>query len=165
MYKLLLYGIASAVLALVVIFITIFFIDINQVKLETSPLQMQKQPKDFNHTSLKGAWLSKTDQDRDDAFYYPVTEIRIDLNLLNSVDEKYKQRIRNFRLQTQKLSDYHYFCLKQVLDQSQVHHKIERYENEIGVILYSNSQKTLRFIVDELRKYGITSQVREINKR
>ena len=163
MYKLLLYGFAVVITVLVLLFITLFMIDINTTKLdETIPLQEQEQPLDANVSAKSSAWINKTDIKRDDSYYYPVTEINIHIDLTASVDSKYNSRLRKYKLVTQKLDDYHYFCLKQVLDQSQVQKSIERYENEIGVILYASGKQKLDYIVNELKKYEITSKVSEL---
>lgn len=165
MKKLLLFGIPTVVLLLVVVYIITFLIDINRVKPFPSPLQTQEQEKNVTKIAPKDWRQSMQKSNEADDFYYPVTEIRIDLHLYQDVDEKFRTRVRHFKLKTQKLNSYHYFCLKQVLDQSHTHHKLEAYQNEIGVILYSNDSKELQVIVDDLAKYGIKSSIEEIIRR
>jgi len=164
MPKLLIYGLGAVMSTLVLIFVVAFLIDINRGTVTLDPLQKSKQPRDNNHTGRGAPWLSKLDRDKKDDFYYPVTEISINLNLDQNVDSKYRNRVRNFKLVTQPLNDYHYFCLKQVLDQSRVKHKIERFNNEVAVILYSESLTALETIVKELNIYDIKSSVKEIRK-
>ncbi len=163
MPKLLIYGIGAVISTLVLIFVVAFLIDINKVPVSLDPLQEITQPEEKTQTKpLVKKWLHKFEKDKSDDFYYPVTEITIDLNLDQNVDKKFRNRVRHFRLVTQPLSDYHYFCLKQVLDQSRVKHKIERFNNDVAVILYSQDYKALRSIVNELNKYDIASSVKEI---
>lgn len=164
MPKLLIYGLGAVISALVFIFIVAFLIDINRSTVTLDPLQKPKQLSDSNHTGQFAPWLSKLGIDKKDDFYYPVTEISIDLDLDQSVDSKYRNRARYFKLVTQPLNDYHYFCLKQVLDQSRVKHKIERFNNDVAVILYSQSLTALKTIVKELNIYDIKSSVKEIRK-
>jgi len=165
MPKLLIYGVGAFFSTLVLIFVVAFLIDINRVPASLDPLQENQQAKDPNHSGPKGLkWLQKIAKDKTDDYYYPVTEITIDLDLDQNVDHKYRHRVKQFRLETQALSDYHYFCLKQVLDQSRMKHKIERFNNDVAVILYSEDQKALRSIVKELNKYDIASSVKEIHK-
>ena len=163
--KLLLYGFATALSLLVVFFIIAFVIDINRVEIPNNLLQ-EDMPQEAVQKPVtdKSNWTVALKRDKADDFYYPVTEVSISLNLLDHVDQAYKNRLRHFKLHTQKLNNYHYFCLKQVLDQSSIKHKIERFDDEIGVILYSQSQKTLSYVVDELKKYGIASSVKEIQR-
>jgi hypothetical protein len=164
MPKLLIYGVGAFFSTLVLIFVVTFLIDINRVPASLDPLQEIKQPKDINQATSRGKqWLHKFDKERTDDYYYPVTEISIDLDLDQNVDHKYRHRVRHFRLETQALSDYHYFCLRQVLDQSRIKHKIERFNNDVAVILYSQDHKALRSIVKELNKYDIASSVKEIH--
>ena len=163
MPKLLIYGVGAVISTLVLIFVVAFLIDINRVPASLSPLQENQQLEDINTSVSQGTkWLHKLDKSKEDDYYYPVTEISIDLNLDQDVDNKYRNRIRHFRLVTQALSDYHYFCLKQVLDQSRIKHKIERFNNDVAVILYSQDQNALRTIVKELNRYDIASSVKEI---
>ena len=164
MPKLLIYGLGAVISTLVLIFVVAFLIDINRGTVTLDPLQKPKQLRDYNHSGQGAPWLSKLDKDKEDDFYYPVTEISIDLKLDQNVDSKYRNRIRNFKLVTQPLNDYHYFCLKQVLDQSRVKHKIERFNNDVAVILYSKSLTALETIVKELNIYDIKSSVKEIRK-
>ena len=151
-------------MALSLLFIVTFVISINDAKVHVKPLQNEQVKSHEQNSSSQRNWLTSLSKDQEQAFYYPATEISIHLDLLENVDEKFKNRVRHFRLATQKLNDYHYFCLQQVLEQSHVNHKVERFENEIGVILYSNNQKTLKFIVEELKKYGIKSTIEEITR-
>ena len=163
MPKLLIYGVGAVISTLMLVFVVAFLIDINRVPTSFTPLPNDQQPRDLNHTKSESAvWLKHLKKDKKDDFYYPVTEISIDLNLDQNVDNKFRNRVRHFRLVTQKLNDYHYFCLRQVLDQSRIKHKIERFNNDVAVILYSHDQKALRAIVKELNKYDIASSVKEI---
>ena len=164
MPKLLIYGLGAIISLLVLIFVVAFLIDINRVSIALDPLQKREQPKDANQTAQGAPWLSKLKPDKKDDFYYPVTEISIDLDLDQHVNTKFRNRQRHFKLVTQPLNDYHYFCLKQVLDQSRIKHKLERYNNDIAVILYSQSLEALETIVKELNIYDIKSSVKEIRK-
>lgn len=164
MPKLLIYALGTFISILVLLFVAAFLIDINKVSRAMDPLQPEQQQEEINHTSQKAGWLNSLDKDKEDDFYYPVTEITIDLDLDQNVDNKFRNRVRNFKLVTQTLNEHHYFCLKQVLEQSRVKHKLERFDNEIAVILYSNSPKALETIVKELNIYDIKSNVQEIRK-
>jgi len=159
MPKLLIYGIGAVISILVLIFVVAFLVDINRSKITLDPLQKLEQPRDTNHSTQRVQWLSKLDKND---FYYPVTEISIDLDLDQNVDSKFRNRTRYFKLVTQPLNDYHYFCLKQVLDQSRIKHQIERFNNDVAVILYSQSSSALEKIVKELNIYDIKSSVKEI---
>lgn len=162
MPKLLIYGLGAVISALVFIFVLAFLIDINRASVTLDPLQKLEQPRDKNHSAQSASWFNKLGKDKKDDFYYPVTEISIKLHLDQNVDSNYRNRVRNFKLITQPLNDYHYFCLKQVLDQSRVKHKLERYNNDVAVILYSEDVKVLETIVKELNIYDIKSSVKEI---
>lgn len=162
MSKWLVYSIASLLSVLALLFVVTFVISINDAKVHAKPLPAEQATVTDKNGSAQKSWLTSLSKDQDQDSYYPVTEISIDLNLLESVDQKFKHRVRYFKLQTQKLNDYHFFCLQQVLEQSHINHKIERFQDEIGVILYSNNQTTLNKIVKELKKYGINSAMHEI---
>ena len=162
MPKLLIYGLGAVISTLVFIFVLAFLIDINRASVTLDPLQKLEQPRDKNHSAQSASWFNKLGKDKKEDFYYPVTEISIELNLDQNVDSNYRNRVRNFKLITQPLNDYHYFCLKQVLDQSRVKHKLERYNNDVAVILYSQDAKVLETIVKELNIYDIKSSVKEI---
>ena len=162
MPKLLIYGLGAIISTLVFIFVLAFLIDINRASVTLDPLQKLEQPRDKNHSAQSASWFNKLGKDKKEDFYYPVTEISIELNLDQNVDANYRNRVRNFKLITQPLNDYHYFCLKQVLDQSRVKHKLERYNNDVAVILYSQDAKVLETIVKELNIYDIKSSVKEI---
>lgn len=162
MPKLLIYGLGAIISTLVFIFVLAFLIDINRVSVTLDPLQKLEQPRDKNRSVEATSWFNKLGKDKKDDFYYPVTEISIELDLDQNVDFNYRNRVRNFKLTTQPLNDYHYFCLKQVLEQSRVKHKLERYNNDVAVILYSQDAKVLDTIVKELNIYDIKSSVKEI---
>lgn len=164
MKKLLLFGIPTVLLLLVMLYIFVFLININKVKVLPKDLQTNNQEKNQIKPTPKDWRLGLDKKGSEDSFYYPVTEITIDLNLFQDVDDKYRHRVRQFKLVTQKLNSYHYFCLKQVLDQLHTHHKLEAYQNEIGVILYSNNSKNLQEVVDNLSTYQIKSSIHEIFK-
>jgi hypothetical protein len=164
MPKLLIYAVGTFISILVLLFLVAFLVDINKVSRAMDPLQPVEQQEEVNDTTKKVVWLNLLDKDKKDDFYYPVTEITIDLDLDQNVDNKFRNRVRNFKLVTQTLNEHHYFCLKQVLEQSRVKHKLERFDNEIAVILYSNSPKALETIVKELNIYDIKSNVQEIRK-
>lgn len=164
MPKLLIYGIGSFISILVMTFVIGFLLDINRVPVSQHPLQEDEQLQEVNQSVKKAKWLGRLDKDKQEDYYFPVTEISINLDLEQDVDSKYRNRSRYFKLITQSLNNYHYFCLKQVLDQSRIKHKIERYNNDIAVILYSQNGKVLNSIVKELNKYDIQSSVKEIRK-
>lgn len=165
MKKLLLFGVPTVVLLLVVVYIVSFLININKVKAFPNDLQVTNQEK--NHTkSVPRDWRrSFEDKASKKDFNYPVTEISIDLNLYQDVNDKYRHRVRQFQLKTQKLNTYQFFCLKQVLDQLHINHKLEAYQDEIGVILYSDNSSRLQQVVSNLEKYSIKSSIEEIKRR
>lgn len=162
--KVLLYGFATALSAMALYFPVTYFIDVSRVEIPYDLLQEEKPKYDASPKLDRLSWTAALKRDREEDFYYPVTEVSVHLNLIDSVSQAYTNRLRHFRLQTQKLNHYHYFCLRQVLDQSNVRHKIERYDDEVGVILYSNHLEALSTIVEELKKYGIQSSVHEIKR-
>ena len=158
MYKAILYSLTTIIFIVVMVLVSMFLIDINKVEEFSTPLEMQNSI-ESNKTTEK-SWVDRITGKMND-YYYPVTEININLNLDYSVDSKYRSRARHYKLMTEKLNPYHFFCLKQVLDQSRVKHRLERYDNEIGVVLYSNDPTVLTYVVNELKKYGIQSHIEE----
>lgn len=164
MPKLLIYALGILISILVLLFVVAFLIDVNKVPRAMDPLQPLQQQSDANQTADKTVWFDKLDKDKREDFYYPVTEISIKLSLDENVDKKFRSHRKQFKLVTQSLDEHHYFCLKQVLEQSRVKHKLERFDNEIAVILYSNSEPALETIVKELDIYNIKSNVQEIRK-
>ncbi|KIM10328.1 MAG: hypothetical protein KU37_11055 [Sulfuricurvum sp. PC08-66] len=162
MNKWLVYGVAGGFSLLVMLFVVYFLIDINRVK--PAPFAKQKDPIETNKTSdTTRDWrLALDERTMKENYFYPLTEISIEMPMLHDVHQKFQKRIRHFKLTTQALSQYHYFCLKQVLTQSAVKHKIERYYNEVGVLLYSNDAESLQTIVKDLALYGIESTLKEL---
>lgn len=162
MKKLILYGFPTVLLLLVLLYIATFLVQINRVKELPKPLQKERvEVNDTLHATKDWRKALEKSKNSDD-FYYPVQEIVIALDMQTPVEAKHKNRIRHFKLITEPLDDYQYFCLTQVLEQLKVMHKIQRYHNDVGVVLYAKELDALKSITDELKAYNIKSSIKQI---
>ena len=162
MKKLIFYGFPTVLLVLVLFYIGSFLVQINRVS--TPPISMQKEHVEVNKTQrVQKDWrLALESSKSSDDYYYPVQEIAITLNMHTPVVQKHKSSVRHYKLITQPLDDYQFFCLTQVLQNVDVTHKIERYQNETGVVLYTTQKKPLQDIIEALKAYNITSSIKQI---
>ena len=101
MYKAILYSLTTIIFIVVMVLVGMFLIDINKVEEFSTPLEMQNSI-ESNRTAKK-SWVDLITGKMND-YYYPVTEINIDLNLDFSVDSKYRSRARHYKLMTEKLN-------------------------------------------------------------
>jgi len=102
----------------------------------------------------EAGWLKKLAKKRKPDFSYAVTELEIELPLLQQSSVKKKPKpfvIRN-------MDEYKMFCLRQVLETEGCRFVLYRKKNSGILILHSEDKRKLQKIMGQLREFEISMQ-------
>ena len=139
----------------VAIYLVIFLIGVNQNDASIYNLDANlPKTKEINPIKVEKNWLESFSHSETQGYFYPVTEISIELNLKNP------NKIKNsYILKTGKLDEYQLFCLKQVLKQHRINYKLQEIKGDAEVVIYSTKRPKLNQIVKALKPYKIQSKI------
>ncbi len=149
-----------AIFAGVVIFLIFFLIQVNQTDVsiydEKADIpQAQNVPK----IPSREKWIERFSEHEDEGYFYPVTEIFIEVDL-----KEPPEKTTTYQLKARDLDPYQIFCLKEVLRQYQLKYMFEQRRDDVKLVIYSKDLAQLKSIVKLLEKYAINAGIVKIVK-
>ena len=142
------------------LFLIIFLVQVNQ---NDASIYADKadipQAKDLPTIISKDKWIERFSEHEDEGYFYPVTEIYVEVDLKDP-----PKKTTSYILQAKDLDPYQLFCLKEVLKQYKVQYLFEQKKEEMKLIIYSKSLKQLEKIVETLKDYAINAKIKKIVK-
>jgi len=139
----------------VAIFLILFLVQVNQndASIYTDTVDVP-QAQSLPPVESKEKWIERFSQHQDEGFFYPVTEIFVEVDLK---EEKKKTKI--YQLKAGDLDPYQLYCLKEVLHQYKTKYKFEQEKDDMKLIIYSQNLNQLKNIVKTLKNYAINAQI------
>jgi hypothetical protein len=141
----------------VVIFVIIFLISINSNEKEiiASPL---KKTKEIVIEKPKQVWLDNFSTTKKLSYFYPVTEILVQVGLGSNVIKKIaKDQI--YELSAPDVDPYQLFCLTEELRQNRLRHYLKKDKNGVELLIYSQNKSRLNTLVQSLKNYNISAKI------
>ena len=137
----------------VAIFIILFLISINsdEKAIKISPLQKTKE---VVIEKPKQVWLNHFSQAQRLGYFYPVTEILVQVDL----NEKIKIKTI-YKLSASLLDPYQLFCLKEELKQHKLRYYLKKDRRGVELLIYSKDKKRLDSLVQSLKNYNISAKI------
>ena len=102
----------------------------------------------------KEKWLERISEQEDDGYFYPVTEIFIEVDL-----KEPPKKTTIYQLKAGDLDSYQLFCLKEVLKQYKIKYMFEQKRDDMKLIIYSKNITQLKNIVKTLKNYDINAKI------
>jgi len=139
-------------------FLVLFLVQVNQ---NDASIYADKadipQAQDLPNIPSKEKWIERFSEHEDEGYFYPVTEIFVEVDLK---DPPKKTTI--YQLQAGELDPYQLFCLKEVLKQQNVKYMFEQKKEDMKLIIYSKNVVQLKNIVKILKDYAINAKIKKI---
>jgi len=139
----------------VALFLIIFLFQVNQ-----TDASIYENQTDIPHADQiakipsKDKWIERFSKQDKEGYFYPVTEISIEIDLK---DPPKKTTI--YQLKAGDLDPYQLFCLKEVLKQYKVKYMFEQKKDEMKLVIYSKNVSQLKNIVKTLKNYAINATI------
>lgn len=155
MHKLLASWLFPAMFVGVVIFLVLFFIQVNKTDASVYDEKAQiPQAKQLPPLPSKEQWLNHLSEQEKDGYFYPVTEIFVAVDL-----KEPPKNSKIYRLQAGELDPYQLYCLEEVLKGYKVHYQFEQTDKELKLIIHSENLSQLKKIVETLKNYAINAKI------
>jgi len=142
----------------VAFFLILFLVQVNQ---NDASIYADKadipQAQELPSIPSKDKWIERFSEHEDEGYFYPVTEIFVEVDLK---DPPKKTTI--YQLKAGDLDPYQLFCLKEVLKQHQVKYMFEQRKEDMKLIIYSKNLNQLKNIVKTLKNYAINASIVKI---
>ena len=142
----------------VAFFLILFLVQVNQ---NDASIYADKadipQAQELPIIPSKDKWIERFSEHEDEGYFYPVTEIFVEVDLK---DPPKKTTI--YQLKAGDLDPYQLFCLKEVLKQHQVKYMFEQKKEDMKLIIYSKNLNQLKNIVKTLKNYAINASIVKI---
>jgi len=142
----------------VAIFLLIFLVQVNQTD---ASIYADKAdiPKAQEIPSIvsKEKWIERFSQQEEAGYFYPVTEIFVEVDL-----KEPPKKTTIYQLKAGDLDPYQLYCLKEVLRQYKTKYMFEQQRDDMKLIIYSQNVKQLENIVKTLKNYAINAQIIKI---
>jgi hypothetical protein len=103
-------------------------------------------------------WLDKFAKQETD-YSLPATELYIQLDDLSNT---YRHKVYNFDFE--KISEYNFFCIKQILDSKNVVYSFYKADDSLKLNVVTNKNSIINDIFQEFKQYDINYKVKEIKE-
>ncbi len=144
----------------VAIFLVLFLVQVNQTD---ASIYAQKadipKAQELSYIPSREKWIERFSEHENEGFFYPVTEIFVQLDL-----KEPPEKTSIYQLQAGDLDPYQLFCLKEVLAQYKITYKFEQNKNDMKLVIYSKNLSQLQNIVKTLKDYAINARIIKIIK-
>lgn len=144
----------------VAIFLIFFLVQVNQTD---ASIYNEKadipQAKKLSMIPSREKWIERFSEQEDEGYFYPVTEIFIEVDLKDQ-----PKKTTFYQLNAGNLDPYQLFCLKEVLKQYQVKYMFEQNRDDMKLIIYSQDLSQLNNILKTLKNYAINASIIKIVK-
>ena len=144
----------------VAFFLVLFLVQVNQ---NDASIYADKadipQAQDLPSIPSKEKWIERFSEHEDEGYFYPVTEIFVEVDLK---DPPKKTTI--YQLKAGELDPYQLFCLKEVLKQEKVKYMFEQKKEDLKLVIYSKNLSELKSIVAKLKNYAINASIIKIER-
>lgn len=152
---------SSVIAAGVAIFLIFFLVQVNQTdasiyKEEKADIPQAKKP---SKIPSREKWIERFSEQEDEGYFYPVTEIFIEVDLKDP-----PKKTTLYQLKAGNLDPYQLFCLKEVLKQYKVKYMFEQKRDDMKLIIHSQNLSQLKNIVKTLKNYAINASIIKIVK-
>jgi len=144
----------------VAFFLVLFLVQVNQ---NDASIYADKadipQAKDLPSIPSKEKWIERFSEHEDEGYFYPVTEIFVEVDLKDP-----PKTTTIYQLKAGELDPYQLFCLKEVLKKEKVKYLFEHKKDDMKLIIYSKNLKQLKNIVKKLKNYAINANIIKITR-
>ncbi len=144
----------------VALFLILFLVQVNQT--DTSIYADKAdipQAKKLAPGPSKEKWIERFSEHENQGYFYPVTEIFVEVDL-----KEPPSKTINYQLKAGRLDPYQLFCLKEVLKQYELKYMFEQKKDEMKLVIYSKNLSQLKNIVKTLKNYAINASIIKIIK-
>ena len=144
----------------VALFLILFLVQVNQTDASIYADEADiPKAQEIPSIVSKEKWIERFSEHEQEGFFYPVTEIFIEVDL----KEKLK-KTTIYQLRAGELDSYQLYCLKEVLLQYKTQYVFEQQQDDMKLIIYSQNLNQLKNIVKTLENYAINAEIIKIEK-
>ena len=142
----------------VAVFLIFFLVQVNQMDAGVYDEKADiPQAQQLPEIPSREKWIERFSQRENQGYYYPVTEIFVEVDL-----KEPPKKTTTYQLKAGDLDPYQIFCLKEVLKQYQVKYMFEQNKNDVRLMIYSKNLNQLKTIVKSLKNYAINASIVKI---
>jgi hypothetical protein len=147
-----------AIAAGVALFLVIFLVQVNQTdaSIYADKADIPKA-QEISPIVSKEKWIERFSEHEDEGYFYPVTEIFVEVDL-----KEPPKKTTIYQLKAGELDPYQLYCLKEVLHQYKTKYMFEQSKDDMKLIIYSQNVNQLKNIVKTLKNYAINAQIIKI---
>jgi len=144
----------------VAFFLILFLVQVNQTDASIYADKVDiPQAQILAKIPSKDKWIERFSKHEDQGYYYPVTEIFVQVDLKET-----PKKTKIYELKAGDLDPYQIFCLKEVLKQYRLKYMFEQKKDRVKLIIYSENLNQLKNIVKTLKNYAINASIIQIIK-
>jgi len=144
----------------VTFFLIFFLVQVNQTDASIYADQADiPQAQQLPDLPSKEKWIERFSEHAEEGYFYPVTEIFVEVDL-----KEPPKTTTIYQLRAGDLDPYQLFCLKEVLKQYKTKYMFEQKKENMKLIIYSENLSQLENIVKTLKNYAINASIIKINR-
>ena len=144
----------------VAFFLILFLVQVNQTDASIYADKVDiPQAQILTKIPSKDKWIERFSKHENQGYYYPVTEIFVQVDLKET-----PKKTKIYELKAGDLDPYQIFCLKEVLKQYRLKYMFEQKKDRVKLIIYSENLNQLKNIVKTLKNYAINASIIKIIK-
>lgn len=138
----------------VAVFIVFFLISINSNETSTAPAPL-KHKSEVSLKKPQDIWLNSFSKSQKLGYFYPVNEVLVQVDLNEKIPSK-----TIYKLSAAVLDPYQLFCLKEELMRHSMEYYLKKDKDGTELLIYSKDQVMLNSLVEVLKNYQISANVR-----
>jgi hypothetical protein len=144
----------------VALFLVVFLVQVNQTDASIYADKADiPEAQEIPSIVSKEKWIERFSEHEDEGYFYPVTEIFIEVDL-----KELAKKTTVYQLKAGELDPYQLYCLKEVLRQYKTQYMFEQQHDDMKLLIYSKNLNQLKNIVKTLENYAINAQIIKIEK-
>lgn len=137
----------------VAIFIVVFLIKINPSE-KTQSNKIQTQDVKSNNDESASMWLNHFSKTGQSGYYYPVSEIYINLDLNDQTTPT-----KTYQLSEPITDSYKLFGLQEVLKQYNIRYFLNKNSEDSKLLIYADDKSKLELVEKALKTYDINAKI------
>ena len=120
--------------------------------------KLKEEEKDIKSSAYADSnkWIASFEDYKKKDFFYPVTEVSINMPL----DKVYKT-ITVYYIETEQLEPYQNFCVSQVINKFRVNYTMKEAKEKIKFFIYTQNNQTAEKIIEQLKFYDIKAVLKK----
>jgi hypothetical protein len=155
--KVVLISVFAGLTLFVIVVIVRVLIYANNIDATLEPLELNKQEQNFA-SEIGSKWAQELANVKQREFSAAVNDLYLSSKLIRVI----KDSERVYQLTIDKADRYSLFCIDRVLINQKIKYSLTRDSKSVKLFVVSHDKKKLQQIVQELKKYEINSNLKEV---